>query len=982
MAITQRELQDVKSFFADAEYEKLFVELFDFQQKSTRDLIVDYRPLSKLIGFKGATEPGLRLYVVKINGDFRITIKQVLQSQKLDKGSIENYKLGLKKLHLILENSIEEETLPKLKGVTSSTNGKGKSLDEAFEKEVLEEEQTNANYIYRLVDNNIGQIESKLPYKTFNNYAVGIDWEDIDRVQFLKVHNQDLINDKTNLSLLKNAESLYVGHFKYDDLYEDCYIIDEPRFRTKNIGNVLLIQSDDEKYNRLLRNWRAPTKNSNILFSRHVTMRGTNVKKVDILYDSSHELYSSILDSFLRTALVQNKGKRGMQSIISTIQNKQDDIRTANVKSSFVVQGCAGSGKTMVLLHRLRYLLNNNLLKNSEISLLVPTENFKSFIIDLAKKFTINENRIFSFSKYYADLIDEKVNHWILDEAVFDSEYLGYVYSEKFLKEALSSFIGDTYNRLNKLIFACEEQLEKDINLRIEEYQVERKNREDKVINTIKSLVDNIPLDVEGVAGYDDIERFLSDFELAYNKAVEEQKRVLLESLEAQITPEKLEQKIGESFVLAQFKREIAIEQERIEKGPFFMRGAHERKMRALEEQYNAKINVIREQILEEEKKKLVEQSSLNATLGGLEKLDIDNIITEIKTDYSCSKTDIKRIIDRIENVHEDFSSQIAEIEKLINKSAEFNEQLAGISLDKSLYKQIEPYISFARKSYNMILLKSDNKNKKSLSLFAEKSERELYNQIFILLFNKCQKLLRDKFNIAICDQYKHYWYIRAYCKYLVYGAGDNHKSNYIFIDEAQDLSSMELDLINKYNVKSSSTTTYNIFGDINQCVNKHGIKSWKTIPFVKKTFELNENFRNTNQVVDFCNNVLPFKMEKVGVEMDDVTIYEKFKEFSVKYKPKSEDCAYIVKDEYAKDDLEKLLLSYGFSKFKVYTVKNAKGLEFNEIVVFDKDMTLNEKYIAYTRTLNKLTIVKELPVSLATKISKIIQGEGNFEEE
>lgn len=41
-----------------------------------------------------------------------------------------------------------------------------------------------------------------------------------------------------------------------------------------------------------------------------------------------------------------------------------------------------------------------------------------------------------------------------------------------------------------------------------------------------------------------------------------------------------------------------------------------------------------------------------------------------------------------------------------------------------------------------------------------------------------------------------------------------------------------------------------------------------------------------------------------------------------------------------------------------IYTVKEAKGLEFKEIVAFVGGMTDNEKYIAFTRALNKLTIV------------------------
>ena len=35
------------------------------------------------------------------------------------------------------------------------------------------------------------------------------------------------------------------------------------------------------------------------------------------------------------------------------------------------------------------------------------------------------------------------------------------------------------------------------------------------------------------------------------------------------------------------------------------------------------------------------------------------------------------------------------------------------------------------------------------------------------------------------------------------------------------------------------------------------------------------------------------------------------------------------------------------------------KGMEFSDVIVIDKDMIRREKYIAYTRALNKLVVSK-----------------------
>ena len=60
-----------------------------------------------------------------------------------------------------------------------------------------------------------------------------------------------------------------------------------------------------------------------------------------------------VLDPFLREILRERKDEESVRDIIETIQEKQFDIVTLPKNESFVLQGCAGSGKTMVLLHRL-----------------------------------------------------------------------------------------------------------------------------------------------------------------------------------------------------------------------------------------------------------------------------------------------------------------------------------------------------------------------------------------------------------------------------------------------------------------------------------------------------------------------------------------------------------------------------------------------------------------------------------------------------
>lgn len=61
-------------------------------------------------------------------------------------------------------------------------------------------------------------------------------------------------------------------------------------------------------------------------------------------------------DELLEMKLDENRNNPVLQNIIATLQQKQFQIIETDVRTSFVVQGCAGSGKSQCLLHRLFYL--------------------------------------------------------------------------------------------------------------------------------------------------------------------------------------------------------------------------------------------------------------------------------------------------------------------------------------------------------------------------------------------------------------------------------------------------------------------------------------------------------------------------------------------------------------------------------------------------------------------------------------------------
>ncbi len=60
----------------------------------------------------------------------------------------------------------------------------------------------------------------------------------------------------------------------------------------------------------------------------------------------------NVLDPYLKEIIRSRKEDTAVRDIIETIQEKQYDVITRPHEDNFVLQGCAGSGKTMVMLHR------------------------------------------------------------------------------------------------------------------------------------------------------------------------------------------------------------------------------------------------------------------------------------------------------------------------------------------------------------------------------------------------------------------------------------------------------------------------------------------------------------------------------------------------------------------------------------------------------------------------------------------------------
>ncbi len=175
--------------------------------------------------------------------------------------------------------------------------------------------------------------------------------------------------------------SLYYDN-EQTSLVSDCYV---------DVINPSLLDSPNNIYEHQL------------MLKRNFT--SLHPLKYNNIYISGNEFFAEgTSDSFLIEVLIKNRANHKITDIIKTIQSSQNKIIRENHKKNLVVQGCAGSGKTMILLHRLSYLMFNALLPNLKaVRIITPNKNFSVFIKDLAISLDLEEiDRITIFSYYFS----------------------------------------------------------------------------------------------------------------------------------------------------------------------------------------------------------------------------------------------------------------------------------------------------------------------------------------------------------------------------------------------------------------------------------------------------------------------------------------------------------------------------------------------------------------------------------------------------
>lgn len=592
----------------------------------------------------------------------------------------------------------------------------------------------------------------------------------------------------------------------------------------------------------------------------------------------------NILDPILKEVIRARKDDTSVKDIIQTIQEQQYNVITCPEKSNFILQGCAGSGKTMVMLHRLSYLMyNNEEIKPRDVLVITPSNSFNAFIDELSQVLELDRVKMSTIHKYFLQVL-KNVNVDIEDKIDFSQaenvEYLQYLYSLQYVKDVQKK-MGKVYDDLYGL-FLSEE---------------------------CKAFIDKI-LSV--------CQKQISVYEEVKNASVRVRRAVLGEIKE---------KKDGGLYYTKSFRELMngvldiqdflggTLQSENAKRPEYFYR--------QMSSFYKSANYVTRHT------GRVIQES-----LHSLEELAIslEKEVTDLMR--------YKQIIGGVETYT--YPDRIARRKEIIKESKQLYDKLAW--LEESMLSFVEFYV----------YLRGEKE-------FCEIGSGQGFVDIVRYFYRETVKKYKLKFGMTSQKMY----HSDAYALCVVCAELTDKLSpaySYVFIDEGQDISPCEYALLQKINKKA----TFNVFGDVAQNVTAwRGVKNWGDVFSNFEIYTLNQNYRNTNEIVQYVSRVLDINMQPIGFNGEEVKRITPRNVYGF-FKDKKGLKAIICSEENKKDFLKKSYNDVSAkgkvakNKINVMTVYESKGLEFSCVVVVDKGLSSAERYIAYTRALKELAVIEK----------------------
>ena len=586
-----------------------------------------------------------------------------------------------------------------------------------------------------------------------------------------------------------------------------------------------------------------------------------------------------ITDPFLQDIIRQKHTQNTLTDIIESIQENQNAIITHNGDDSLVVQGCAGSGKTMILLHRLSFLkYRDRSLDLSRIKILTPNSLFSMYINDLSNSLELEKIDRLTVSEYYAVLLTRYYN--------IERSQLGMRCTPGELAEHRASLLAAEKTAAGWPAIYSDSL---------------RTYIEAETVKALRDFYDN-SIGIRQLSGVlTDRLKVAADEDISDMRAVASLKNVL--------------QRVCGTFEAYYIQQRVYRDSETA--------------LSAAELQFL------------EMKGALPNAGALHGEVIG----EIVRKTPKLREKYESRKS---ALMYRKGGQSAAQEKELRECEFCL-RAVIYEKAKHVAEVDLKLLRQEKDKIPFTEEE--MALCGNALKHVNSFS--------------FALLEKTVLGGIERENGVTL--SFRNRVYARLLMNYVIFGRL-TQTERLLCVDEGHDLYVGEYRL---FSLVNGGSVRFNIYGDVNQIINDgEGIGQWENLGsvFGYSLFTLNENYRNSAEIIEFSNTELGFSTANLGIGGEPVQLlsFSGFIEHINDTLLGTRKLAVIVKRktpsvikklrEYISEKLNLTDICPG--EISVLTPAEAKGLEFDTCYVITEGMNRNEKYIAYTRALNELYVI------------------------
>lgn len=235
-------------------------------------------------------------------------------------------------------------------------------------------EQDHLDIVYRRLDDIRGEVSRRLS-RAISDPIAGTPGSRTERDALVALHGRrlkelDTVDERLCFGRLDLVDEVrrYVGRVGISDSQQNPLVMD---WRADAAAPFYRATAADPE--NVIRRRHIATAN------RRVTGLDDDVLMIDALTDETRETVTG--NDSLLTALDSARTGR-MRDIVSTIQAEQDAIIRSESRGVLVVQGGPGTGKSVVALHRVAYLLyaQRDRIARSGALVVGPNDDFLSYI--------------------------------------------------------------------------------------------------------------------------------------------------------------------------------------------------------------------------------------------------------------------------------------------------------------------------------------------------------------------------------------------------------------------------------------------------------------------------------------------------------------------------------------------------------------------------------------------------------------------------